>query len=279
MIRRNLIKNISFVVLTILALSFVLRFSFAEPTEPIGVHTLTVGRSERLLNTSYSPKSTPAEAGNVTELVLNATSVTKSWQGYYGNISGQLILQDAQNNTLYNWNDAEPQGKIYTSTNSSVAWGQIRCFNFTAGDPDADVGNGTYVGSDINASTENARFGLLNTDPDTINVTFNWTNHTRFNVGTVTIHEQTCPTTWTYIGNVSQAKDFTEVLLTDGSVSDGGSNALVFVTFIENDENNASDPIGFDGTPYDFQMLVMEDGHTEATEDTQTNYYFWVEIE
>jgi hypothetical protein len=220
-----------------------------------------------MLNTSYNPKTTWAEAGNVTELLFNATSVTKTWQGYFGNITGYLTLQDAANNTMYDWSDAEPQGRIYASINSSIGWAYIHCFNF-------------IDDTTINASTENTRVGANSTDVDTINVTFNSVSHPMFHVGTVEIATDSCPNTWTYVNNASQDIDFNEVLLTDGAPADGGGNSLVFMTFIENtDEYNETDPTGFDGRTHDFQMLVAEDGHPGTSEDQLTLYYFWVEIE
>ncbi|MCX6750028.1 MAG: hypothetical protein NTZ83_01070, partial [Candidatus Pacearchaeota archaeon] len=35
--------------------------------------------------------------------------------------------------------------------------------------------------------------------------------------------------------------------------------------------------LGFNNNPYDFEMLVLENGH--LTDTSPTTYYFWVELE
>lgn len=278
MVTKRALKNVYILLGAFLLLGAVIKIGIAYPTHPIGPNTLEVVKSERLANTSYGPKSTWAQAGNVTELVINATSPTRSWQGYFGNISGKLTLDDANNNTLYDWTMLEPRGKIFAAINQTINWERIRCFNFTS-DEGGQEGTGWFE-TTINATTENNRTGLTNVDADNINNTFIWTTHKRFQVGVKTIVENMCPATATYINNGSQSEStgaaFVEVLLTDAVPS----NALVFMTFIENqDPYNFTDVIGFDGKTHDFQMLVLEDGRSEAHRELLTLYYFWVELE
>ncbi|MBU1959560.1 hypothetical protein KJ680_14250 [bacterium] len=277
--KKDLIGKIYFAIIASVILTFVIGLSGAYPTEPIGPHTLTVQKSTRMLNTSYGPKTTWAEAGNITELSINATSATKSWQGYYGNVSGKLTLDDSTNNTLYDWTDLEPRGEIFASINSSVNWPTIRCFNFSGPDSGGQVGT-NWTSTGINATSENNRTGLTDMDSDAINNTFTWGTHKEFLIGTVVINESYCNATATYVSNTSQAEsigaNFVEVLLTDGNPG----NALVFATFIENqDPANDTDEIGFDSYSHDFQMLVLEDGRSIDHADLLTRYYFWVELE
>ena len=81
---------------------------------------------------SDSSGNNSAYAGNITYLGISGISVTQSWQGYFGNVSGAIILADNNNNAIYNWTLAEPSGEVYSSTNSSITWSSIQCFNFTA---------------------------------------------------------------------------------------------------------------------------------------------------
>jgi hypothetical protein len=270
-------KNICFLVVVFAIAGASIKLSLADggPTAPLGPNYIQEINSTRMSNASYGPKPWIAEAGNITELLINATSPSRSWAGYFGNITGQIVLQDVNNNTLYDWQNLEPQGEIYASTNNSVNWPTIRCFNHTSDEGSGDSTD-RFVQTDINATTENARYGIENTAPDAINATFNRTTHVQFNIGTITIPTNTCYVTWTYVNNVSQSTDFQEMLLTDGNPY----NALLFMTFIENNDiNNETDTFGFDGRDHDFQMLVAEDGHPGASEDLTTTYYFWTEIQ
>lgn len=275
--KKDAVKSLIIVSIAMLCVFLYLKAVVAVPTEPIGPKFITVEKSTRLDNLSYGPKTTWAEAGNVTELSINATTPTRAWQGYYGNITGKITLDDSNNNTLYDWTDIDPKGEIFASINSSINWPTIRCFNLSG----PDAGNSYWTPTTIYGTTENNRTGITDEDSDSINATFNWTVHKQFNVGTVIINQSMCPMTATYVNNASKIKTFdtvfVELLLTDGS-SPGG-NALVFTTFIENDDTyNNTDVVGFDNYTHDFQMLVLEDGHPGAQEDERTLYYFWVEL-
>ena len=64
--------------------------------------------------------------------------------------------------------------------------------------------------------------------------------------------------------------EYEEVLLYDPL-----GDTVIFTALIEED---LTDLIrGFDGGDYDFQMLVLEDGH--GTDTATTTYYFFVELE
>ena len=88
-----------------------------EPTPP--------NEEFSIINVSRRPTagsvSTKAEAGNVTELNISATVVTRGWQGYYGNVSGTITLDDGLNNTMYSWALADPEGEVYASRNNSIS--------------------------------------------------------------------------------------------------------------------------------------------------------------
>ena len=231
----------------------------AAATTPVGPDTITIANSTRMVKDT-SGRLVNAEAGNVTELVITDTRITQAWQGYFGNITGTITLDDANNNTLYSWALANPVGEIYASNGSSVTWAQIRCVNLTS--------NGT-VGSTINESILETYYGINSTDVDGISETFNasYTNATGFDVGSIHFNTNNlCPLTYTNINDTYQAISFQEVLLTDNA-------SIVYTSLIE--RNTEGFKVGKDSN--DFQMLVAENGHP-GYESTVTPYYFFVEL-
>jgi hypothetical protein len=226
-------------ILFILSCILFLQIVFADPTGPTSIQA---GQSQR--GAINPAQQVNAMAGNITELIMNATSITKAWQGYFGNISGTITLDNANNWTLYDWRMTTPSGKVFATRNDTVIlWSSIACAN-TANITAED----TYMG---NAGAQ-----------DTINFTFNYTSSAYY-VGNVQVTN--CPSTYTYVNDTKQSSLFQELLLMDPS-----KNALVYTSIIE------SRQIGFDNRSHDFQMLVAEKGR--SGDNTATPYYFYVEL-
>jgi hypothetical protein len=261
-------SKLGYIIVGLFALTAMLSIlAWADSSVPYGIRAITVIQAETSNPATYTPDDVEAEAGNVTELSLVAIATTKTWQGYYGNISGQITLEDAQGNVFYNWTSLEPKGEIYASVNNSISWDSIVCFNWT--------------GQAIDVEGEEARYGITDDQADGIDETFasigldkNFFVGSRNITGVSEADGVECKTTNTFQYGLQGVSDqFENVLLTDGA------GALVFTTVIENnDANNATDINGFDDAPHDFQLLVAEDGH-DGQEDTTTTYYFWAEIE
>jgi len=250
------------VILAIFVLVAVTNTVWADSTDPLPPLTLESLSSSRMETGDISVQYLPAEAGNISHLNISGISVTKTWQGFVGNVSGTLVLRDADNNTMYDWTVAEPKGEVYASVNNSITWTGVACFDHTT------------AGGDYNSSIIELAYGVDYTDDDGIDETFNTVTHPAFQVGTTAIAVDSCPSTETYVNNATQTTRFHEMLLNDGT-----GEALIFATILENDQaDNATDIVGFDGVEHDFQMLVIEDGH-DGEEDATTNYYFWIEIE
>ena len=223
---------------------------------PLGAENVTVERSETSNASLYEPDSVEAIAGNLTELSITGVSQTKSWQGFFGNVTGTIILEDASGNRFYDWSAAEPQGQVYASVNETITWTDVGC---------APIDDTTYRSSWYNF------YGMNETDYDNINMTYSQTNHPTFYVGFTTITG--CRTTYTFVNNQSQTGDFPAVLL----ASDDNST-LIFTAILENKTiGERSSIVGYDGGLYDFQLLVAEDG--SAGNDDTTTYYFWLEIQ
>lgn len=210
---------------------------------------------------NYPVKTLQAEAGNITEVSINARTQTRSWQGYFGNISGTITLEDALGFVFYDWADAEPKGQVYATINDSPDWTGIHCFNYTA------------VNAEINLTEQESYFGIPDLAVDGINETFNETTHDLFYVGPRTIDANTCHSTYIYQNGTRQISNFQNVLLTDNT-------SMIFTTLVENrGVNDDVDKLGYNpGYTPDFQMLVAEDGHTNDSGAITTTYYFFVEL-
>lgn len=246
-----------------------IQFSFVLAIQPFGAN-FTVESSTRA--EPDSPQSVEALAGNVTELNIQGFSTTQSWQGYFGNVSGTIMLADSSDSVMYNWSLASPQGEIYASTNDSVSWSDVQCLNFTS--------DGTYVSESGNGGTTNqhgtnltqleALFNIDWDDVDGVNETFNLFGpgtHDLFYTNNLEFSEGECRNTRIFDSSGSGINDnFEEVLMYDPV-----TRSIIFASIIDEDVN------GFDGATHDFEMLVLEDGH-ETDVDT-TTYYFYVELE
>ncbi|HIH31417.1 TPA: hypothetical protein HA235_01795 [Candidatus Woesearchaeota archaeon] len=221
----------------------------AVTAAPIGPSTVDEKGTSRY-GLSTTAANLTAIAGNVTEVNFDATSITQTWQGYFGNITGNIVLGNANNDTLYNWVLAAPQGEVYATRDASVpAWAGIRCANST----EIGIEEVTNLGANESAG-------------DGVTETFSGSVHPGFSVGTEPILANNCSSTNLYNDTGSQTDSFFEVLL-----SDAASSNLIYTALLEDSV------IGFDGKEHDFQMLVGEDGH--AGDTAVTPYYFYLEIE
>jgi hypothetical protein len=245
----------------LLALGATFAYAAANPTAP---NSLVQGWTSTFVPGNYPTQTHNAVAGNITALVLTALGQTKAWQGYYGNITGSITLDDANNFTFYNWTSAEPQGKIYATLNSSIAWLTVECFNYTA-----NTGLG-YA----NETSMETFYGIQMDDVDGVRETFNETSHPAFQVGSRTMSG--CPTTYVFRDDQYQTADFVNVLLYDNTTV--ASTGWIYTTIIENKTNGAvNDATCYHGQLCDFQLLVNDDGH--GTDTAATTYYFWVELQ
>lgn len=232
-------------------LVLMLAFSIVSAVQPFGASTVTEGASTRA--PVDSPENNSAIAGNVTELTIYGSSITQTWQGYFGNVTGTVKLADSSNNVMYNWSLADPEGEIYASTSSSITWADITCFDLAT-----------------NHGALETAFNIVSDDVDGINETFSQANeHDMFYTNNVQFLAGDCATTFVYDSTGTGVdNNFEEVLLTDQT----SATQVIFTSIIEETSLN-----GFDGADHDFEMLVLEDGH--GTDTATTTYYFYVELE
>jgi len=235
------------VLVAVIALAIGATFAIADPLAPT---TLTQTTSSARNISALPAQSVEARGGNVTEVNINALTQTRVWQGYYGNIAGEITLDNANNFTFYNWTAAEPRGQIYATLNTSIAWTGVTCFNFS---------NDSAA---FHLTIENY-YGITAPDVDGVNETYTATNHPAFQVGARTMSD--CPTTYIFRDDAAQTADFINVLLFDPTLNDTG---WIYTTVIENRSTATGSPQDltcYNGQDCDFQILVNEDGHGTNT--------------
>lgn len=220
-----------------------------------------------------------AVAGNISSLTITGYSITQAWHGYFGNVSGTVMLADSGDNVMYNWSLASPEGEVYASTNNSVVWVYIQCLNFTSdgtyGDDTGNAGSTSLHGTNLTILMD--QFGVDQGDVDAPNNTFSLAGthesgegltHDQFYTNNFNFSAGECLSTHLFAAsNSSEDSKFQEVLLYDPSTS-----SVVFTSILDEET-----PLGFDAKPHDFEMLVLENGH--LTDTSPTPYYFWVELE
>jgi hypothetical protein len=230
----------------ICALLMLLVFSSVAIAQPANATIVNRGSSERI-SSSGSPTTQPSESGNTTAISMIVTSASTRWQGFYGNITGNISLGDSSGNALYNWAEVDVDGEVYAANYSYVDWSRIYCVNFTANGLEENLNKSTmdrflgYSAADMNRS-------------ETANETFSSQYSGSLAIGSRTI------TTGDECPMVTLNSVYQEVLLTDNT-------SVVFASIINDGAT------GFKNHPTDFEMIVGVNGT-----GTPRNYYFYVEL-
>ncbi len=117
-----------------LALGIILALApaFAVPTsEPAGAGT-TAGTAETATTSTVGTAS--INAGEVLEVNLDVTSLSKYWAGFYGQITESVIIGSGSS-IFYRWSITAPTGYIYVTTATDFNWAGVS----TTPPTDADV--------------------------------------------------------------------------------------------------------------------------------------------
>lgn len=259
------LQHIKLIILSLI----IFQVSLVLAVQPFGANYTEVSSTRA---TPDAAESIEALAGNVTEININGFSTTQSWQGYFGNVTGTIQLADADDNQMYNWTLASPEGEIYASTSSSISWENIQCLNYSSdGTLSDESGNGgTTSQHGTNLTQLEALFGIEPDDVDGINETFTLLGagtHDLFYTSNFEFSEGECRSTRVFSSaGMGENDKFEEVLLYEPT-----TQSVIFTSLID------EDVLGFDGRTHDFEMLVLEDGH--GTDTSTTTYYFYVELE
>jgi hypothetical protein len=203
-----------------------------QDTEQPGVIT-----SGRVLNDSK---------GRITTVAFNVSQPNEDWKGYVGNVTGKLMLDDANNNTLFDWTFSTIGGEVYATRGGTVSWAALVCANHT------------------HVVAESSALNHVASQSDKLNDTFSFDTHPEFYAGDTRFQTDDCNfTLYTYVDGAAGQKSFPELLLYDTTNSN-----LIYAAIINDTQR------GFDGNNYDFQMLVSEDSSRTAN----IGYYFYVEV-
>lgn len=188
------------------------------------------------------------DGGHITTVTLDVMQQNFGWKAYVGNVTGKLTLDDANNNTIYDWTLSTIKAEVYISKNQSVGWSNIGCAARSV------------------LEAEDIAFGKAASD-DNINNTFNETTHKSFIVAGTNITASSCPSIATYVNDTAQTVSvnakFQEVLLNDSAGN------LVYATIAE-----TGGSLGYDNQTYDFQAIIPDNESAAVI----TPYYFYVEL-
>ncbi len=201
-----------------------------------------------------SPANRTDDKGYIHVLTLETIQQNIKWKAYVGNVSGTLVLRDADDYSIYEWpSGGAPDGEVYITRNSTIDWSTIQCAN------------------DTEITQEQNSLGHAAAAADNINNTFSSNLHEQFDVGENTISSSTCKSMATWVNNTAQtmAEDalFQEVLLMDTS------ERIVYASLIDQDTSSYRDDGATTNITYDFQAIIPDiDGAGVST------YYFYVEI-
>ncbi len=278
-------------IMMVMILLGVTAVSAVDSTSPEGPTLSTINTTRRNLTGS---RIRTAVAGNVTQITLSGASITQTWQGYYGNVTGRIRLDNAANEAMYSWTLPYPSGEIFASQVQVINWtsDNLRCWELdSTNNYDADITLYEYETGSVAPSFPGLGLGV--TDVDGVDETFtnhtpgstNATGHTSFYVGnryfngSMTGGPVACPRTWLYNssgtggfwGTHYEDTAFEEVLIY-GNLHGTAASLPIYTSIIR--QYGAA---GFDGKTWNFEMIVAENGHNGNT--ATTNYYFYVELE
>ena len=221
-------------------------------SNPIGPSSITRGDSQTA--TAPGGVQQEAEGGNVTGLLVSGTRASQRWQGFFGNVTGTIALDDAAGNSLYQWADDFPQGEIYAVNSSTApAWSNVTCFNHTK----------SSTAQRLTLSALESNLGMSALDEDGVNETFNHTTKQPITIGSVTLTSD-CKHVSLNVNDAYDAARFNETILIDN----GTRHSVIYTAILEQSAT------GFQNHPADFEMIVGEDGDIVAS----TPYWFYVEL-
>lgn len=198
----------------ILAAATIAQAQFAQPDGA----AVSAGTPETKTNTSA--EFVPAQGGNITTVDISGETQTQRWQGFYGNVSGNLTLTDASGDRLFAWDLINVAGEVFASLNQTVDW--------------------TTISGVTDCHTDEEITGTGN---DRVNETYIRNTTVSFDVAGTTITDA-CQT-FTYVSSSPQAKDFEAVILNATT-----ANNTVYAARIN------SSTVSFDGGLNDYQLMV-----------------------
>jgi hypothetical protein len=235
----------------VLLLLFGLMIIAVALAEPEGVEGITVRDSER--RTTTTGQNLTAQGGNITRINITTRTQTLAWQGFAGNITGSIVLDDASGDRFYSWTLLNVSGEIYASRNGTFSFATILPHN--------------------NCTIDEI---LTGTRADRVNRTYTASANTvNFSVGTIVINSSSACRAWPFINSTVQTTTnlFENVILSiegnNGSNTTVGGNQSIYAGILQ-----AAGTHGFDVQMYNFQLLVP----VNRTSGFNT-YFFYAELD
>ena len=279
MIKQKIFKNSKlntlFLIITLSSILSLILTAVNAQAAPIGPSVTILANQTKAtaastkVNTTINGTISPG--GYIFTTALTSVQQNTRWKGYVGNVTGTLVLDDANDNRLFSWAlSTALAGEVYaTRTSGNVNWTGINCTWIKEGSLRYNESNRSAEAS------ENAALSQTNKD-DNITATFSKANHTSITTGSVVIGKNECFAVQPYQKSAAQVfadsanANFTEVILYDGAFNTTNGN-VIYESRIDNDVTGYRS----DST-YDFQMILPESGAVGFS--SSTAYYFYVEL-
>lgn len=184
------------------------------------------------------------QGGNSSEMNLSQATESVQWQGIFGNLQFNILLQDANGNVMYNWSTVNVTGgEIYFSIHSNINFAQIE-------DPNSSF---TVI--------VQTNYNMANTtSSDNLTSTMVEGNHSTFEVGEIEI---VSPTPRAITNNYTMSPVFETVLLRES-----GMERDVYAAIIKADSR------AFNNAIVDFQAYLPMNTSTSSA-----IYYVYTELE
>lgn len=211
-----------YLAIAILVLTLLLSLNVASAT--IEEAVITTGPGERSSSSTLNA-SFDVTGGNETSENITGTAVTSRWTGFYGNLSGNVVLGDATRSVFRAWNVHKFKDGVVYAANDSV---------------------GDWSSTNIQPATTTDLPGYL-IQPATDNFTNTFTDTKTFSSASLNVKN----TYYTRSLNNTRGESFYTYALK--STSD---DALVFAGIAEDDANS------FKGSTVDYQLIAPAQENT-----------------
>jgi len=222
-----------------------LGLAFAEST-PSGA-TPSYGTGGNATWGGATPTGVAASGGNVSNVGLSSNTQTMRWVGFYGDISGNVVLRNAAGEQFYAWTQSNASGYVLAAKNASILWATLKATPLT--------------GAQIDAA-----FTFLAAKTDSGTATYNTTSFGGTVAG-VAITAGVASSGTTMFG--STGNTWVQQTLNTSTVGVDDKSS-VFMSRINNNQNS------FNGTVVDYQLMVPED---ESANTAPTAYYFYLQLD
>lgn len=245
-----------FLLLFALILTVIVKFVSAVPVGP----TASSSGSSTRDNLGNASVNDSTGGGYIYTYTFSVTEQNARWKAYVGNVTGTLVLDDADSYTIYEWDlGSSASGEVYATRNfTAIDWTNINC----SWAPDGTKSVRTVENRE-NVNLEHTRM-------DNITATFASSSHPTFDIGQKNFPSDHCWAAYPFVNDTSQStlgtEYFAEIIMYDATYG-----SIVYVSLI------SDDTFGYHTNyTYDFQMILPEVG--ADTWESSTAYYFYVEL-